>query len=343
MTQANQTATPLVQTQKQMILSGIQPTGMFTLGNFIGAVRHWVKLQEDYQCAYMIADLHAITVRQDPAQLRSQIRDSFAVLLACGVNPDQSLLFLQSHVSAHAELAWILSCSTQFGELSRMTQFKDKGSKHPQNSNAGLFTYPVLQAADILLYQANFVPVGADQKQHLELARDIATRFNHVYGDTFTLPEPYIASMGGKVMSLADPEKKMSKSDDNQNGYVSILDPPEVIVKKFKRAVTDSDREIRYAQGKDGVNNLMTIYSILTEQSFEAIERDFSGKGYGEFKQAVGEVVAESLRPVREEYARLVKEKAYLEEQYCKGAAGAERVAQRTIRKVYKKVGFVPR
>ena len=278
--------------RKKVILSGIQPTGVFTLGNYLGAIKNWVTLQEEYDCAYMIADLHSITVRQEPAKLRQQILSAFATLLACGIDPEKSLMFIQSQVHQHAELAWVLSCYTQFGELSRMTQFKDKSAKHADNVNAGLFTYPSLMAADILLYQADLVPVGVDQKQHLELTRDIAARFNGLYSETFTLPEPYIPKLGAKIMSLADPTKKMSKSDENPNGFVTILDEPDVIIRKFKRAVTDSDTAVRYAEGKDGINNLMTIYSIITGKTLEEVEREFDGKGYGDFKLAVGEAVS---------------------------------------------------
>lgn len=330
-----------VQEKKKIILSGIQPTGVFTLGNYIGALKNWVKLQEDYNAAYMIADMHSLTVRQDPAKLRQQILSAFAVVLACGVDPNKSLTFIQSHVHQHAELSWILSCNTQFGELNRMTQFKDKSAKNADNINAGLFTYPSLMAADILLYQADLVPVGADQKQHLELTRDIATRFNNLYGNTFKVPEPYIPKVGARIMSLSDPTKKMSKSDENQNSFITILDKPEVIIKKFKRAVTDSDMEVRYAEGKDGINNLMSIYSVVTGLSYEQIEKDFQGKGYGDFKTAVGEAVAEHLRPVRENYERLIADKAYLEQCYKLGAEKASNFANRTLTKVYKKVGFI--
>lgn len=330
-----------VQEKKKIILSGIQPTGVFTLGNYIGALKNWVKLQEDYNAAYMIADMHSLTVRQDPAKLRQQILTAFAVILACGVDPNKSLTFIQSHVHQHAELSWVLSCNTQFGELNRMTQFKDKSAKNADNINAGLFTYPSLMAADILLYQADLVPVGADQKQHLEITRDIATRFNNLYGNTFKIPEPYIPKVGARIMSLSDPTKKMSKSDENVNSFITILDKPEVIIKKFKRAVTDSDMEVRYAEGKDGINNLMSIYSVVTGLSYEQIEKDFAGKGYGDFKTAVGEAVAEHLRPVRENYERLINDKAYLEECYKLGAEKASNFANRTITKVYKKVGFI--
>lgn len=330
-----------VQEKKKIILSGIQPTGVFTLGNYIGALKNWVKLQEDYNAAYMIADMHSLTVRQDPAKLRQQILTAFAVVLACGVDPNKSLTFIQSHVHQHAELSWVLSCNTQFGELNRMTQFKDKSAKNADNINAGLFTYPSLMAADILLYQADLVPVGADQKQHLEITRDIATRFNNLYGNTFKIPEPYIPKVGARIMSLSDPTKKMSKSDENINSFITILDKPEVIIKKFKRAVTDSDMQIRYAEGKDGINNLMSIYSVVTGLSYEQIEKDFEGRGYGDFKTAVGEAVAEHLRPVRENYERLINDKAYLEECYKLGSEKASNFANRTITKVYKKVGFI--
>lgn len=326
---------------KKVILSGIQPTGVFTLGNYLGAIKNWVVLQEEYDCAYMIADLHSITVRQEPAKLRQQILSAFATLLACGIDPQKSLTFIQSHVHQHAELSWVLSCYTQFGELSRMTQFKDKSAKHADNVNAGLFTYPSLMAADILLYQADLVPVGVDQKQHLEITRDIATRFNGIYGNTFTLPEPYIPKMGAKIMSLADPTKKMSKSDENPNGFITILDEPDAIIRKFKRAVTDSDACVRYADGKDGINNLMTIYSIITGKTLGEIEREFDGKGYGDFKLAVGEVVSDHLKPVREEHKRLMADKAYLQQIYTEGAEKAGRIANRTLSKVYRKVGFV--
>lgn len=329
------------QGKKQIILSGIQPTGTFTLGNYIGAIRNWVTLQQEYDCAYMIADLHSLTVRQEPAKLRQQILRAFAVLLACGVDPQKSLMFIQSHVHQHAELNWVLACNTQFGELSRMTQFKDKSAKHPENINAGLFTYPSLMAADILLYQADLVPVGVDQKQHLEITRDIANRFNSNYGETFTIPEPYIPEIGAKVMSLADPTKKMSKSDENQNAFVTILDDKDTIVRKFKRAVTDSDTQVRYAEGKEGINNLMSIYSAITGASYDEIEREFSGKGYGDFKLAVGETVADELRPIRENFERLIGDKAYLETIYQEGAKKASYFAEKTMRKVYRKVGLL--
>ncbi len=326
---------------KKIIFSGIQPTGTFTLGNYIGAIKNWVGLQDDYNCAYCIVDMHAITVRQDPIKFRQQTLDGLALILACGVDPKKSLTFIQSHVSTHAELAWVLSCNTQFGELSRMTQFKDKSQKHADNINVGLFTYPTLMASDILLYKTDLVPVGADQKQHLELARDVAKRFNNIYGQTFTVPDPYILKMGAKIMSLSDPTKKMSKSDDNLNGFISILDKPEVIIKKFKRAVTDSEMQIKFAEGKDGVNNLLTIFSVLSGKEISGIEKEFENKGYGDLKVAVGEAVADHLAPVRENFERISKDKAYLEQCYKIGAEKALEISSRTVQKVYKKIGFV--
>ncbi|MBQ8378939.1 MAG: tryptophan--tRNA ligase [Oscillospiraceae bacterium] len=326
---------------KKLIFSGIQPTGTFTLGNYIGAVRNWAPLQEEYNCIYSIVDMHAITVKQDPVKLRQHSLEAYALIMACGIDPEKSIAFIQSHVKTHAELNWILSCSTQFGELSRMTQFKDKSAKHADDVNAGLFTYPVLMAADILAYNADLVPVGVDQKQHLELARNIAQRFNQKYGEFFTVPEPFIPKLGAKVMSLQDPTKKMSKSDENPNSCILILDDKDTIIRKFKRAVTDSDMEICYREGKDGINNLMTIYSAVTEKSFEEIEKEFAGKGYGDFKIAVGEAVADHLQPVRDNFSRLINDKAYLKECYTKGAEKALRISQKTVSKVYRKVGFV--
>lgn len=329
------------QETKKLIFSGIQPTGTFTLGNYIGAIRNWGPLQDAYRCVYCVVDMHAITVRQDPVKLRQNSLQAYALLLACGIDLEKSILFIQSHVKTHAELSWILSCNTQFGELSRMTQFKDKSQKHPDDINAGLFTYPVLMAADILAYNADLVPVGVDQKQHLELTRDIAQRFNQRYGDFFTLPEPYIPPVGAKIMSLQDPTKKMSKSDTNPNACILILDDKDTIIRKCKRAVTDSEAEVRYAEGKDGINNLMTIYSSVTNKNFEAIEREFDGKGYGDFKLAVGEAVADHLRPMQETYAKLIADKAYLKECYTASDAKALAYSSRIIRKVYRQVGFV--
>lgn len=326
---------------KKLIFSGIQPTGTFTLGNYIGAIRNWKKLQDDYNCIYCVVDMHAITVKQDPIKLRQNSMNAYALLMACGVDPQKSILFMQSHVKTHAELSWILSCSTQFGELSRMTQFKDKSQRHADDVNAGLFTYPVLMAADILAYNADLVPVGVDQKQHLELARNIAQRFNQRYGDLFTLPEPYIPEVGAKVMSLQDPTKKMSKSDDNPNSCILILDDKDTVIRKFKRAVTDSDAEVCYREGKDGINNLMSIYSTITGKDFDSITSEFAGKGYGDFKIAVGEAVADHLEPIRTEFARLSSDKAFLKECYTDGAARAIKHSQRVVSKVYRKVGFV--
>lgn len=328
---------------KKLIFSGIQPTGTFTLGNYLGAVRNWKPLQDEYNCIYCVVDMHAITVRQEPAKLRQNTLNSYALLMACGIDVEKSILFIQSHVKTHAELNWILCCNTQFGELSRMTQFKDKSQRHPDDINAGLFTYPSLMAADILAYNADLVPVGVDQKQHLELARNIAQRFNQRYGEFFTVPEPYIAEVGAKIMSLQDPTKKMSKSDENPNAVILILDDKDTIIRKCKRAVTDSEAEVVYREGKDGINNLMTIYSTVTGKSYAEIESEFAGKGYGDFKLAVGEAVADHLEPVRTEFARLIQDKAYLKECYTAGAEKALRYSQRTLSKVYRKVGFVDR
>ncbi len=327
--------------RKKIVFSGIQPTGVMTLGNYLGAVKNWGILQEEYNCAYSIVDMHAITVRQNPADLRKNTLDAYALMLACKIDPEKSIAFIQSHVPQHAELNWILSCYTQFGELSRMTQFKDKSQKHADNINAGLFNYPVLMAADILLYKADLVPVGIDQKQHLELARNIAERFNGVYGNTFTVPDGYIPKQGAKIMSLADPTKKMSKSDENPNGFIAILDDEDTIIRKFKRAVTDSEACVKYAEGKDGINNLITIYSLVSGKSVEEIEREFDGRGYGDFKLAVGQAVADHLKPVRDEFTKLRADKTYLESCYKKGAEKASSIASRTLSKVKHKVGWV--
>ena len=327
--------------RKKSSLSLIQPTSVPTLGNYLGAMKGWPSFQEEFDTVYGVADLHSITVRQEPKKLRQQTLELYAMLLAVGLDPEKGIVFVQSQVPAHSQLAWLLNCYTQFGELSRMTQFKDKSSQHSDNVNAGLFTYPCLMAADILLYQADIVPVGADQKQHVEICRDIANRFNGVYGNVFTVPEPVIQKNGARVMSLADPTRKMSKSDPNPKGTVYLTDEPNVIMKKFKSAVTDSEMSVRYAEGKDGINNLMTIYSAITGDSFEKIEADFSGKGYGDFKTAVGEAVVEELRPVQEKFKQYMNDKAYLTECQKNGAEFASRIAGRTLNKAMKKIGFL--
>ncbi|MBE7031092.1 MAG: tryptophan--tRNA ligase [Ruminococcaceae bacterium] len=328
---------------KKIIFSGIQPTGCITLGNYLGALKNWVSLQHDYHCCFSVVDMHSITVRQDPVALRKRCMEFLAQYLACGIDGEENLVFFQSHVPAHAELAWVLNCNVYMGELSRMTQFKDKSAKHENNINAGLFTYPVLMAADILLYKTDLVPVGSDQKQHLELARDVAIRFNNLYGETFTVPEPFIPKEGARVMSLQDPTSKMSKSDPNVNGFISILDKPEDIARKFKRAVTDSESEVAYREGKDGVNNLLSIYASVTGKTVDEAVAEFAGCGYGVFKERVGEAVAEELRPIRERYEDLMKNKDYLETVYRTGAEKARGITARTMSKVYRKVGFVNR
>lgn len=332
--------------RKKVIFSAIQPSGTITLGNYVGALRNWVGLQDDYDCIFALADLHTITVRQDPAKFRKNALEAYALLLACGIDLNKSLFFIQSHVHTHAELAWLLNCYTQFGELSRMTQFKDKSQKHADNVNVGLFAYPSLMAADILLYQPDLVPVGEDQKQHVELCHTIARRFNGVYGDVFKMPEPFVPKVGARIMSLTNPGAKMSKSENEDTGRVLLMDTPETIMRQFKRAITDSDTEncVRYdKENKPGVSNLMTIYSAVTGKTFAEIETEFAGQGYGAFKPAVGEAVVETLRPIREEASRIMKDKAYLEKVYKEGAEKASFVAEKTLRKVYKKVGFVAR
>ena len=325
---------------KKVVLSLVQASGTPTLGNYLGAFKNWHEMAEDNDCIFGVADLHAITVRSKPADLRRRSIEMYAMLLVLGLNPDKNIVFLQSHVQEHALLGWILNCYTQFGEASRMTQFKDKSARHADNVNVGLFTYPVLMAADILLYNADMVPVGDDQKQHLEIARNIAARFNGIYGDVFKLPEPYIGRHGAKILSLQEPEKKMSKSDPNVKAFISLTDPTDVIVKKIKGAVTDSEARVYYGEGKAGINNLMTIYSCCTGKGMDDIEREFEGKGYGNFKAAVAEAVAEELRPLREEYERILGDKAYIEKCAAEGADKARAIARRTVRKVMKKVGF---
>ncbi len=327
---------------KKRMLSGIQPSGDLHLGNYLGAIKNWGARSDLYECFYFMADLHTITVRQTPADLRRRTLEQLAQYIACGLDPEKNTLFIQSHVHQHAELGWVLNCYTMFGELSRMTQFKDKSSKHAENVNGGLFTYPALMAADILLYQPDLVPVGHDQKQHCELTRDVAQRFNGIYGDVFKVPEPYIPETGARIMSLNAPDSKMSKS--MPEGCVFLMEKPEDIQRKFKRAITDSDTEncVRFdPENKPGVANLMSIYAAVTGQSFEAIEAEFAGQGYGKFKPVVGDAVIEHLRPIREEAQRLLKDKAYLENVYRDGAQKASYVAEKTLRKVYKKVGFV--
>lgn len=326
---------------KKRMLSGIQPSGDLHLGNYLGAIKNWADRVNDYECYYFMADLHTITVRQEPSELRKRSLNQLAQYIACGLDPEKNTLFLQSHVPAHSQLSWVLNCYTMFGELSRMTQFKDKSEKHKDNINAGLFTYPVLMAADILLYQPDYVPVGEDQKQHVEICRDIAQRFNGIYGDVFKIPEPLIAKQGARIYGLSTPGDKMSKSVPE--GCVFIMDEPDVIARKFKRAITDSDTEncVHYdKENKPGVANLMNIYSTITGKTFEEIEKEFEGQGYGKFKPVVGEAVIEHLRPIREEANRLIKDKAYLEDVYRQGAEKACYVANKTLRKVYKKVGF---
>lgn len=327
---------------KKRIFSGVQPSGHLTIGNYLGAIKNWVELQDDYDSFYCIVDLHALTVRQDPKELRRRSLSVFALYLACGLDADKNTIFVQSHVSAHAELAWILNCYTYMGELSRMTQFKEKARRHKDNINAGLFTYPVLMAADILLYQAHLVPVGADQKQHLEITRDIAQRFNSIYGDVFVIPEAYIPKVAARIMNLQEPTKKMSKSDENENAFISMLDTSDVIMRKFRRAVTDSEAQVRYdEENKPGISNLMNIYAAVTGKSYEEIEQEFDGKGYGDFKKAVGEAVVGTLNPIQERYNDLMKNKDYLQEMMNKGAERAARIANRTLGKVYRKVGLV--
>ena len=330
--------------RRKVMLSGIKPTGDLTLGSYLGAIKNWAERAEQFECYYFMADLHALTTRNDPKDLRRRTLEQVAQYIACGLDPEKNVLFLQSQVPAHAELGWVINCYTMFGELSRMTQFKDKSAKNADNINGGLFTYPALMAADILLYQPDYVPVGEDQKQHVELTRDVAQRFNNLYGQTFKVPEPFIPKVGARVMDLLDPTSKMSKSDDVGSGRVCLMDKPEDIMRKFKRAVTDSDtgRCVYYdPEKKPGVANLMQIYAVCTNKNFDQIEAEFEGKGYGAFKPAVGEAVVETLRPIREEAEHILSDKAYLEQIYADGARRASAVAERTLRKVYKKVGLV--
>ena len=328
---------------RKVLFSGMQATGSLTLGNYLGALKNWLTLSDEYECFYSVVDLHSITVRQNPAELRKRARALLTLYIAAGLDPEKNCIYYQSHVSGHAELAWILNCFTYMGELNRMTQFKDKSAKHADNINAGLFTYPVLMAADILLYQADVVPVGIDQMQHLELTRDLAIRFNNVYGDVFTIPEAYIGKVGAKIMSLQDPAKKMSKSDENPNGSIYLMDDPDTIMRKCKRAVTDSVGEIRYCDEQPGVKNLIDIYSACTGETQEQVVRQFEGKGYGDFKMAVGEAVVSVLKPLQERVHELEKDKAYIDSVIKNNAEKANYFAGKTLRKVQKKVGFPER
>lgn len=327
--------------EKKILYSGMQATNSLTLGNYLGALKNWVNLNEEFDCFFGVMDLHSLTVRQNPTEFRQNARKLYALYVAAGLDPEVNCVYYQSHVPAHTQLAWILDCFTYMGELNRMTQFKDKSAKHADNINAGLFTYPVLMAADILLYQANVVPVGKDQMQHLEITRDIAERFNNIYGDIFTIPEAYIGKSGARIMSLAEPTKKMSKSDENANATIMLLDDKDTIIRKFKRAVTDSDTEVRYdTEAKPGISNLMDILSAVTGKTLDDIQAEFAGKGYGDFKIAVGEAVANELAPLQAEYERLLKDKAYIEGCIKKNDEKAAYFANKTLRKVMKKVGL---
>lgn len=328
---------------KKVLFSGMQATGNLTLGNYLGALKNWVTLSDEYECFYSVVDMHSITVRQDPATLRKRARALLTLYIAAGLDPKKNCIYYQSHVSAHAELAWILNCFTYMGELNRMTQFKDKSAKHADNINAGLFTYPVLMAADILLYQADVVPVGVDQMQHLEITRDIAERFNNIYGDVFTVPEAYIGKVGAKIMSLQEPSKKMSKSDENPNASIYLMDDPDTIMRKCKRAVTDSEAQVLYRDTQPGIKNLIDIYSACAGKKAEEVEKEFDGKGYGDFKMAVGEAVVSVLKPLQDEVARLEKDKAYIDGIIKENAEKAGYFANKTLRKVHKKIGFPER
>ncbi|MBQ3782338.1 MAG: tryptophan--tRNA ligase [Lachnospiraceae bacterium] len=328
---------------KKILYSGMQATGNLTLGNYLGALKNWITLSDEYECFYGVMDLHSLTVRQNPAEFRKRARMLYTLYVAAGLDPEKNCVYFQSHVSSHAELGWLLNCFTYMGELSRMTQFKDKSAKHADNINAGLFTYPVLMAADILLYQADVVPVGADQMQHLEITRDIATRFNNIYGDVFTIPEAYIGKSGARIMSLQEPTKKMSKSDENVNASIYLLDDPDTIIRKFKRAVTDSDNEIRYSEDKPGIRNLIDIYGATTGKSKEEIEKEFDGKGYGEFKLAVGESVVDILKPLQERMKELEADKSYIDSVIKANDEKAQYFSMKTLRKVQKKLGLTER
>lgn len=330
--------------EKKIIFSGVQPSGNLTLGNYLGAIKNWVNLQDEYNCIYAMMDLHTITVRQTPADVRRRTLEVLALYIAAGIDPEKSILFIQSQNPAHAQLSWVLNCYTYMGELQRMTQFKDKSARHAENINAGLFTYPVLMASDILLYQTDYVPVGKDQLQHIEICRDIAQRFNAIYGNVFKIPEGMLSKSGAKIMSLQEPEKKMSKSDPNPKGYISMMDDLNVIAKKIKSAVTDSEGVIEYRENdpaKAGINNLLSIMSAVTGTPIEALAQEYHSMGYGDFKSNVAEAVVECIRPIREEYDRIISDKKYLMDICAKGAEMSQRIAYRTLNKVYKKVGFV--
>ena len=328
---------------KKVLFSGMQATGNLTLGNYLGALKNWLTLSDEYECFYSVVDLHSITVRQNPAELRKRARNLLTLYIAAGLDPKKNCIYYQSHVSGHAELSWILSCFTYMGELNRMTQFKDKAAKHADNINGGLFTYPVLMAADILLYQADVVPVGIDQMQHLELTRNVAERFNNIYGDVFTVPEAYVGKVGAKIMSLQDPSRKMSKSDENPNGSIYLMDDPDTIMRKFKRAVTDSEGCIAYREEQPGVKNLIDIYCACTGKTTDEAVKEFDGKGYGELKPAVAEAVISVLKPLQDEFARLSKDKAYIDSLIKENAEKANYYATKTLRKVQRKVGFPDR
>ena len=328
---------------KKSLFSGMQATGKLQLGNYLGALKNWVEIEDEYECFYCVVDMHSITVRQNPAELRKKARDLLILYIAAGLNPEKTCIYYQSHVPAHAELSWILKCFTYMGELNRMTQFKDKSKKNPDNINAGLFTYPVLMAADILLFQADVVPVGSDQRQHLEITRDIAERFNGIYGDVFTIPEGYYGKAGTRIMDLQEPNKKMSKSEENPNASIFLTDDRDTIIRKFKRAVTDSDNQIRYSEDKPGISNLIDIYGAVTSKTREEIEKEFSSSGYGEFKLAVGESVADMLQPVQERYNELRKDKKYIDSIIKTNTEKANYYANKTLWKVQRKVGFPDR
>ena len=329
--------------EKKIVFSGVQPSGELTIGNYIGAIKRWVALQDEYNCYYCIVDQHAITVPQEAKNLRKKTLDLIALYMACGIDPERSTLFIQSHVPEHAELSWVLNTITYMGQLNRMTQFKDKSKRSEENLNAALFTYPVLMAADILLYQTDLVPIGDDQKQHLELARDLAERFNNRYSETFIVPEPFIGEFGARIKSLQDPDAKMSKSDRDENASIFILDDQAAIKRKIKRAVTDSVGEVNYSDEQPGIKNLLDIYSSFSGETIEAIVEKYKGRGYGDFKKDLEQVVLDGLRPIQERFKEIRNDKDYLEEVYRKGAQKASEQARKTLRKVYKKVGFIPR